>query len=142
MSVETLKSIFDTATVVLLFLTFACGAGALITGNVMNKRQAEQLRQLGLDVAQANQRSAEANEKAEAEHLARVRIEEKLAGWKLDAGAQARIIKRLEQYEKTPFDLGANPAEVVFMEVMDGILGSTGWVRQPPELTILWSVSC
>jgi len=71
-----------------------------------------------------------------------VRIEEKLAGWKLDAGAQARIIKRLEQYEKTPFDLGANPAEVVFMEVMDGILGSTGWVRQPPELTILWSVSC
>jgi hypothetical protein len=133
MSAESLKSFFDIGTVVLLFFTFAFGAGALVTGNIINKRQEDKLRQFGLDVAQANQRSSEANQKAEEEHLARVRIEEKLAGWKLDAGAQARVIERLKKYERTPFDLGANPMQLVFMETMDGILGAAGWSRQIPR---------
>jgi hypothetical protein len=85
------------------------------------------------ELANANGRAAEAIQKAEEEHLARVRIEEKLAGWKLDAPAQARIIEKLKRYAKTPFDLGANPAEGVFMETMDGILGAAGWTRQIPR---------
>jgi hypothetical protein len=86
-----------------------------------------------LAIAQANQRAAEATQSAEEERLARVRIEEKLAGWKLDAAAQARIIGKLNKYKKTPFDLGTDPGELPFMETMDGLLGSAGWVRQLPK---------
>ena len=182
MSLEGWKAFFEIGGVVLLLLTFAFGAGALIVNNRLNaiqtrelgdfrirfeeeqqktalaQKEAAEAKQIAggfetdisnanqraaeanakaegfrLDIAKANEHAAEASKVAEQEHLARVRIEEKLAGWKLDAGAQARIIKRIEQYKKTPFDLGANPAEVSFMEVMDGILGSAGWIRQAPK---------
>jgi hypothetical protein len=53
MSVDSLKSIFDIATVVLLFLTFLAGAGVLITGNIINVRQAGQLRQFDKDLTEA-----------------------------------------------------------------------------------------
>ena len=86
-----------------------------------------------LDIAKANGRAAEANRIAEEEKLARVRIEEKLAGWKLDAGAQQRIISKIKQYEKTPFDLGTTPNELPFMETMDSILLGAGWTRQLPS---------
>jgi hypothetical protein len=45
MSVEALKAFFDVGTVILLFLAFAFGAGVLITGNIINERQAEQIKQ-------------------------------------------------------------------------------------------------
>jgi hypothetical protein len=45
MSIEGVKSFFDVGAIILLFLTFAFGVGAYVTGNVINKRQAEQLRQ-------------------------------------------------------------------------------------------------
>lgn len=114
-----------------LFLIAALIVGAASTvlvvwmGNVKEEYSKKEL-------ATANGRAAEAIQKAEEEHLARVRIEEKLAGWKLDGPAQARIIEKLEKYAKTPFDLGANPTEGVFMETMDGVLGAAGWTRQIP----------
>jgi hypothetical protein len=86
MSVEDWKSLFDILTVVLLGLTFLAGAGVLITGNIINRRQVEKLRQFDSDltlaksdlskqqeraakaeasIALAEQHSAEANAKAE-----------------------------------------------------------------------------
>lgn len=53
MSVESLKSIFDIAAVALLFLTFAAGAGVLITGNIINRRQEEKLRKFDGDLTAA-----------------------------------------------------------------------------------------
>lgn len=86
-----------------------------------------------LQIATANAQAAEADQKAEEEHLARVRIEEKLTGWKLDAPAQARLVDNLKQYRNTPFDLRANPVEASFMEVLDAVLHSAGWTRQIPS---------
>jgi hypothetical protein len=84
--VEGWKSIFDIATVALLFLTFAAGAGVLFTGNIINRRQDAQLKQFALNltaaqtelgkqqeraakaegnIALADQHAAEANAKAE-----------------------------------------------------------------------------
>ena len=83
--------------------------------------------------AEANERAAEANKKAQEEELARVRIDEKLAGWKLNGAAQARLVEKLKVFRETPFDLGANPTEVAFMETLDGILLSAGWHRQVPK---------
>jgi len=53
MTVEGMKSIFDWATVLLLFLTFAAGLGLVITGNVLSSRQEEKLRNLGSDLTTA-----------------------------------------------------------------------------------------
>ena len=46
LSVETWKSIFDTGAVVLVFITGAFAAGGLITGNRINRKQAEKILQL------------------------------------------------------------------------------------------------
>ena len=165
MSVEVWKSIFDWATVVLIAFTVVSGAGALITGDIINKRQETKTREferqlteakteLGkqqeraahaekaaadasakaeafrLDIAKANERAALANQKAEEERLARVRIEEKLAGWSMDSGAQARLIEELKAFGGTHYDLGADPSEAAFMEVIDSMLIAAKWQRQ------------
>ena len=64
MSVESLKSFFDIAAVVLLFLTFLAGAGVLITGNVINERQAKQLRQFDGDMTKAKTELGKQQERA------------------------------------------------------------------------------
>jgi len=53
MSVELWKSIFDWVTVVLIALTVFSGAGALITGNIIGKRQDARLRQFDQDLTDA-----------------------------------------------------------------------------------------
>ncbi len=53
MSDELLKSLFDWITVILLFLTFVSGAGALIFGNRINAKQAEQLQKFDKDLTDA-----------------------------------------------------------------------------------------
>lgn len=64
MSVESLKAFFDTAAVVLLFLTFVAGAGGLITGNIVNDRQAERLRQFDQNLTTAKYDLAKQQERA------------------------------------------------------------------------------
>jgi hypothetical protein len=64
LSVEALKSFFDVAAVVLLFLTFVAGAGVLITGSVINGRQAKQLQQFDVDLTKAKTDLSEQQERA------------------------------------------------------------------------------
>lgn len=60
MSWELAKAIFDWTAVVLVGLTFMVGAGALISGNVLNKRQAAKLRQFEMDLEKQRERAANA----------------------------------------------------------------------------------
>jgi len=53
MSAEGAKAIFDVGAIILLFFTFAFGVGAYFTGNVINKRQGEQLRQFDKSLTDA-----------------------------------------------------------------------------------------
>lgn len=53
MSVELWKSIFDWATVVLIAFTVVSGAGALITGDIISRRQEAKLRQFDIDLTGA-----------------------------------------------------------------------------------------
>lgn len=64
MSVEALKSLFDVLTVVLLGFTFLAGAGVLITGNIINKRQSEQLKAFDSDMTKAKSELATQQERA------------------------------------------------------------------------------
>lgn len=68
-SVEAWKSLFDIGTVVALFLAFAFGFGVWYTGDKINKRQAEKLRQFDKDLTDA--RTSLANAQKEAERLRR-----------------------------------------------------------------------
>lgn len=77
MTVEFWKSFFDVGTLFLLFLTFAFGVGVLITGTVINKRQAEQIRQFETtltasqeDLAKEQHKTAEAQTEAAKAQLA------------------------------------------------------------------------
>jgi hypothetical protein len=96
-------------------------------------RAQENLGNANRDAALAEQHAAEANRTAEQERLARIKIEERLSGWRLDTQAQARILEKLKPYSGTPFDFAANPAEYKFMDTVDEILRSARWSRQTPK---------
>ena len=64
MSIDGWKSLFDWTTVALVFLTFACGAGALITGNKINRREDERLRKFDSDLTKAKTDLGEQQERA------------------------------------------------------------------------------
>lgn len=64
MSIEAWKSFFDNGALVLLFLTFAFGAGILITGNIINERQAKEIKQFGIDLKDKDVKISEANDRA------------------------------------------------------------------------------
>jgi len=69
MSVELWKSIFDWATVVLIAFTVVSGAGALITGDIISKRQEAKLRQFDTDLTGAKTELGKQQERAaNAEH--------------------------------------------------------------------------
>jgi hypothetical protein len=77
MSIEELKNVFDVGAVILLFLTFAFGAGAYYTGSIINGRQASQIRKFDSDLVAAKtdlekqqQSTAEAQKEAAEAQLA------------------------------------------------------------------------
>jgi hypothetical protein len=83
-------------------------------------------------ISEANQKAAEANLLAEQEHLARVKIEERIGGWKLSKDAQNNLSKALKPFAGTHFSLAANPVEEPFVEMVDQILRDAGWIREAP----------
>jgi hypothetical protein len=63
MTVEGWKSVFDWGTVILLFLTFAFGAGALITGGILSKHQEQKSRRFEKDLTEAKTKLVEQQER-------------------------------------------------------------------------------
>lgn len=91
-------------------------------------------------IAEAQRDAAEARKETEKERLARVKIEEALAGWKLSTEGRERIKQKMARFSGTPFDLFVNPAEATFMEALDGALADAGWKRQEPKnMSILFA---
>jgi hypothetical protein len=64
MTLEGLKAVFEIGGVILLFLTFICGAGALYTSSVINRRQSAELRDFQLRIEAEQQKTAAAQEGA------------------------------------------------------------------------------
>src|SRR5690242_13901961 len=126
MSVEGLKTFFDWGTVVLLGLTFIFGAGALVTGNVLNKRQEKELTQLRKETGEANEKAGQANERAgelekdaatlrkeaEDERLARVKIEASVAWRRLTDQQKAEIGTSLKRFSNQGVSFWSNAGDV------------------------------
>jgi hypothetical protein len=89
MSIEVLKSIFDYAAVVLLGLTFLAGLGVLITGNVINARQARQLQQFDVDITKAKTDLGRQQERA-------ANADARVAGLEKDASDAKATQQRVE----------------------------------------------
>ncbi|MGB9406871.1 MAG: hypothetical protein WCA89_05000 [Terracidiphilus sp.] len=70
MSLEGYKSLFEIGGVVLLFLTFVFGAGALITSNRINVVQSQELRDFKLRIEDEQQKTALAQKEAAEAQLA------------------------------------------------------------------------
>ena len=109
MSLEVWKTFFEYGGVILLFLTFVFGAGALITTRRINELQAEKLREFDRELtgaktqlgkqqeatADAERQSAEAKERAESERIARIRLEQQIAARRLSGTQKETLIKLL-----------------------------------------------
>jgi hypothetical protein len=76
MSLEGWKSLFETSGVILLFLTFISGAGALYFSNRINAAQEEHLRQFSQDLRDKDVKIADALKATEDERMARTQLEE------------------------------------------------------------------
>jgi uncharacterized membrane protein len=83
------------------------------------------------DVANANQRAAEANEKAEKERLARMQIEEKLAPRFISQSHRDALIERLKQFAGIGIDIyvypGGTPDAEPFSLQISSMLIEAGW---------------
>lgn len=166
MDVEGWKSFFEVGGVVLLFLTFAFGAGFMLTGKSVNDRQAERLRKFESDltgaktelatqqeraakaeasIALAEQHSAEANAKAEGfrleiakaneaaeqEKSARVRIEERLAWRRVSPEQHKEFVRALTPFAGSMLVVAAfNNADIeskTFAADLSHALNDAGW---------------
>lgn len=88
LSVETWKSIFDWATVGLAALTFVALAGAVITGDVLNKRQEIELAQLKKESGEASENAGQANERARSLETANLTLRGQVATLETNAAKQ------------------------------------------------------
>jgi hypothetical protein len=91
MSVEGWKSLFDVAAVILLFFTFAAGAGALWTGRIINREQEKKLRDFDSELTGAKVFLAIQQERA-------AKADGRVAGLELDvAGAKVALAEQQER---------------------------------------------
>lgn len=145
MALESWKSFFEIGWVVLLFLAFVFGAGALITANRLYTIQEKQLSELRLKAAEASDRAtkneqeaARLAKEAEDERVVRVELEAKVGWRRLGQKAQSEIAEHLVAFLGEPalvaYDL--NDVEAgTFASDIAATLHAAKW--DAAELTIL-----
>ena len=112
MSLEGWKAFFEIGGVILLFLTFVFGAGALLTSTRINTQQAERLRNFDSALtdakfelseqqertADAERDAAEAKKAADDERLARLRLQQEIAPRRLTGQQRTELTNLLKSF--------------------------------------------
>ena len=132
MTVEGLKTIFDWVAVILLFLTFASGVGALITGNVINKRQAEQLRQFDTDLTGAKIELGKQQERAAKLEAGNLALKTGLENAKTDSRNAESKLER-EQQKTADAQKQAAEAQLALKNRVHRVDVNSGFRRLKPE---------
>jgi hypothetical protein len=137
LTAESLKSVFDTIAVVLLFLTFIAGVGALIAGNIVNNRQAEQLRQFEKDIVDAKERTsanekeaAELRKQAEDERMARIQLAASISWRTPDRGLIPKLAPALQPFARQRFAFVtdvSDPERLAVLSWLGALLGAAKW---------------
>jgi hypothetical protein len=106
MSLKDLNTVLQFASAVLLGLTFAVGAGAIITGFIIGKRQDELIATTGRDAAEANRQAAEAGQGTARALAEAAAANERAAGLEAKA-AQLQLDLERERAARLPRSIGA-----------------------------------
>jgi hypothetical protein len=86
-----------------------------------------------LGIAKANESAEESRRIAESERLARVKIEERMGGWRLSSDAAKRLTESLKAFPGTEFEVFVDPTETPFFNTLDKVLSDAGWKRLAPR---------
>ena len=132
------------ASVVLVAFTFAAGLVALVSGRVINQRQADRIAKLEGETATANRLASEANERA-----AKLNDQAKQSELKLER-LRRRSLPRMEAFDFFAFKetlrkhpparamvitRTSDPESIEFAEQLKFALWSGRWTEVPPDLS-------
>ena len=149
---------FQFTSAILLGLTFAVGAGAIITGYVLNKRQTVLIAETGRDAALAKESTARLSLRIEEESKERVKAELELERLKKQVGPRRldreAFLKALAGQPKAPVQilyLRDDADSLEFAQEIENQLRRAGWTvttREPipvapgsgPDIPITMSV--
>lgn len=92
-----------------------------------------------LDIARANERAADATQTAEADRLARIKMEQQLKARSLTEEQQQRIVASIKPFADTPYELAVNPTPepLHLADQIDSILHSAEWIPKDNASTDL-----
>lgn len=132
MSLDNLNTFFNFVSAVLLGVTFAVGAGAVITGHLLNKRQAERLVRMETDLTNAQRQLAEQQARAATAERDLLELKERARPRTVDPDARAAIRQFLSiGPHDTPvtieFVSGSTSEPYSLAKQLAEILESTGW---------------
>jgi hypothetical protein len=90
-------------------------------------------------IADAVARAKEADQKAEAEKLERVKLQEKIAWRSLTGEQQKNVSSKIRPFAGQQYLLAVSgdPESANFLPTIDAILKDAGWVRLPPSGALL-----
>jgi hypothetical protein len=131
MTIEAWKSFFEYGGVILLFLTFVFGAGAVIAANRINRAQARELRDFQLRIEGEQQKTAEAQKEAAQAQLA---LSQSLFAFARRAGDRVldsgKFIDGLKDKPKRTVEIWCRPDDTEAERFSEDILRavmSVGW---------------
>jgi hypothetical protein len=127
MPLESWKTFFEIGGVILLFLTFVFGAGALFTGKRINERQSEQLRQFNMELSAQQERAAVAERSL-------LELQERLRDRKFNDKQRTQLVNLLSMGARCRVEViaGVNDDEATrFATIVLGILHDAGWQAEP-----------
>ena len=130
MSLESVKSFFETGGVVLLFLTFVFGTGALFTSNRINKAQEEKLRVFDAQLTEARTGLAKQQERAALAETALAEVRQQLEHRHLTPKQRAQLVELLKTKPKGTVLLTCpmnNTETADYMAEIGDTLKEAGW---------------
>jgi hypothetical protein len=130
MSVESLKSFFDVASLVLVLLTAVTGTGVLVTGHIINKRQAVQLRQFDHDLTQSKMDLGKQQERAAIAERDLAILKDTVRPRRLTQEQQAALVDMLSGGPNGPVTLvclACDDEATRFAKQIDTVLRLAGW---------------
>jgi hypothetical protein len=108
---EAVKSIFEIAGVILLFLTFVVGAGVLLIGNKINERQAERLRQFDKDLTEAKAALTKQQERAIEAERRLLELRESISWRTPDRALIPQLAAALQRFPRQRCAIVTDPAD-------------------------------
>lgn len=130
MAVEGMKTIFDWVAVILLFLTFAAGLGALITGNIINKQQAAKLKQFDSDLTESKTKFARQQERAAIAERELLTLQQRVEPRKISPELANLMVERLRSFQGQKLQLVwfiSSPEIINFASEIQRVLVAAGW---------------